>query len=438
MMQNAERAARPTHCPGFLPVAWLLVIVCLSGPKLLWAGGPGTWSSMPDMPSARAGHTTTLLLDGNVLIAGGKDSSGQPLSTTELFNPATGAYLRVGDLAAPVWGHTATLLQDGTVLIAGGRDGSGQPVASAQIYDPATRLFAAVTMNSPRAEHTATRLADGRVLVAGGSDGSNALAGLEIYDPNSKAFSPAPNSLLAARQSHTATLLGDGRVLLAGGSNASGVLASVEIFNPVDGTVAAAGSLNVARTLASAARLLDGTVLVAGGQDGASQDLNSAEIYVPAQSAFTLLSVQMSTPRSGHVGLILENNGKVLIAGGTSAGQLVPTVEVYDPVLGAFWQPASPAVARQLFGANFFLLPYTGLLLASGGLDNSNVALASSEAFSYPTIRSDKPDYQPGDNVVLMGERWLPSEQIGINIHEFNTDPDINISATADASGSSL
>ncbi len=435
MMRNAERATRATRRAGLLHVAWFLVIVCLAGPGPLWAGGPGTWGPMPDMPSARAGHTATLLLDGNVLIAGGKDASRQALSSTELFNPATGAYHRVGDLAAPVWGHTATPLQDGTVLIAGGRDSSGQPVASAQVYDPGTTLFTALTMNSPRAGHTTTRLADGRVLVAGGSDGSNALAGLEIYDPNSKAFSPAPNSLLAARQSHTATLLGDGRVLLVGGSNASGVLASVEIFNPADGTVTAAGSLSVARTLASAARLLDGTVLVAGGQDGGAQDLNTAEIFDPAKNTFALLSVQMSTARSGHIGLMLENNGKVLIAGGTSAGQLVTTVEVYDPVLGAFWQPGSPAVARQLFGANFFLVPYTGILIASGGLDSNNAALASSEAFFYPTIRSYKPDYQPGDTVVLMGERWLPSETISINIHESNTDPDINVDVVTDTSG---
>ncbi len=438
MMRNAERAARPSRRPSLLSRAWLLVIFSLASPGLLWAGGPGTWATIADMPAARAGHTATLLADGNVLIVGGKDASGQALSTTELFNPASGSYTRVGDLTAPVSGHTATLLQDGTVLIAGGRDGSGQPVASAQVYDPATRLFAAVTMNSPRAEHTATRLADGRVLVAGGSDGSNALAGLEIYDPNSKAFSPAPNSLLVARQSHTATLLGDGRVLLAGGSNASGALASVEVFNPADGTVAAAGALNVARTLASAARLLDGTVLVAGGQDAASQDLNSAEIFDPAKNTFALLSVQMSTPRSGHVGLFLENNGKVLIAGGTNAGQLVATVEVYDPVLGAFWQPASPAAARQLFGANFFLVPYTGILLASGGLDNNNAALASSEAFSYPTIRSDKPDYVPGDNVTLMGERWLPNETVAIRIVESNGDPDITIPIATDASGTFL
>ncbi len=398
-------------------------------------GAPGSWAPVPDMPSARAGHTAMLLLDGKVLIAGGKDASGLALSTIELFNPATGAYLRVGDLAAPVWGHTATLLQDGTVLIAGGRDGSGQPAASAQLYDPITTLFSTLTMNSPRAGHTATRLADGRVLVAGGSDGSNALAGLEIYDPGSRTFSLVSKSLLAARQSQTATLLGDGRVLLAGGSNASGVLASVEVFNPADGTVAAAGALNVARTLASAARLLDGTVLVAGDQDGAAQDLNSAEIFDPAKNTFAPLSVQMSTARSGHLGLTLENNGKVLIAGGTSAGQLVTTVEVYDPVLGAFWQPASPSVARQLFGANFLLFPYTGILVASGGLDSNNAALASSEAFFYPTIRSDKPDYQPGDTVVLMGERWQPGEPVNVRIVESNGDPDVTVSPTADSSG---
>src|SRR5206468_3918605 len=129
------------------------------------------------------------------------------------------------------------------------------------------------------------------------------------------------------------------------------------------------------------------------------------------------------------------HNGKVLISGGTSGGQLVANAEVYDPITGAFQPVDSPGTARRLFGANFFEVPYTGILLASGGFDGSDQPLASSEVFFYPTLRSDKPDYAPGETVTLMGEGWRPNETIAINIRESSGDPDTNLTATAGATG---
>src|SRR5438876_433212 len=416
--------------------AWLLALTLgLASPAS--AQAPGTWAPMADLNQPRAEHTATLLASGTVLIAGGRDAADQPLASAEIYDPATGGYtLLASPLPAPVWGHTATRLVDGTVLIAGGTGDGGLPVAAAQLFDPATDTFTAVgSMTTPRGHHTATLLRDGRMLVAGGTDGLNALATLEVYDPATRTFSLAPSTLLAPRQDHTATLLNDGRLLVVGGSNSLGALNSAELYDPGGSTVSPAGPLNVPRTLASAALLLDGTVLVAGGQSAKDLDLNTAEVYDPAMNAFTLLPALMSAARSAHTGVRLLHNGKVLLVGGTSAGQLVPTTEVYDPVTSVFRQVGSPTTARQLFGTNFFVEPYTGIFLMSGGLDSTQSPLASSEAFYYPTLRSDKPDYAPGEIVTLMGERWWPNETITINIHESSGDPDTTLTATADASG---
>src|SRR5437667_3217743 len=415
--------------------AWLLALTLgLASPAS--AQAPGTWAPTADLNQPRAEHTATLLASGTVLIAGGRDAADQPLASAEIYDPATGGYtLLASPLPAPVWGHTATRLDDGTVLIAGGQRGARYRRA-AQLFDPASDTFAALTpMSTPRGRHTATLLRDGRVVVIGGTDGVGPLASLEIYDPTTRTFSLAPSALEGARQDHTATLLPDGRVLVAGGSNASGALESAELYDPTAGTVSPAGPLNVPRTLASAALLLDGTVLVAGGQTTTSEDLDSAEVYDAATNAFAWLSAAMGTARSGHLGVQLLHNGKVLISGGTSGGQLVPSAEVYDPVTGAFQPVDSPGTARRLFGANFFEVPYTGILLATGGLDGAETPLASSEAFYYPTLRSDKLTYAPGETVTLMGEGWLPGETVTINIHESSGDPDTNLTATAAAAG---
>src|SRR5205809_91137 len=422
---------------SLLPPAWWLLALALGTATPVWAQAPGTWARIVDLNKARAEHTATLLPNGTVLIAGGKAVAGQPLPSAEIYNPVTGVYTVVSSpLPTPVWGHTATGLNDGTVLLAGGTGDGGLPVNAAVLYDPATDTFAALDpLSTPRARHTATLLRDGKVLIAGGTDGPNALASLEVYDPPTRTFSLAPSALLTPRQDHAATLLNDGRLLLAGGSNSLGALNSAELYDPGSSTVSPAGPLNVPRTLASAALLLDGTVLLAGGQSAKDLDLNTAEVYDPATNIFTLLPTLMSTARSGHLGVQLLHNGKALVSGGTSGGQVVAAAEVYDPVTGTFRPVNSPGTARRLFGANFFEVPYTGILLATGGLDSAQSPLASSEAFYYPTLRSDKPDYSPGEIVTLMGERWWPNETITINIHESSGDPDTTLTATADASG---
>jgi len=418
-------------------ITCLLIFFGLLIATPLSAQEPGTWAPVADLKQPRSEHTSTLLIDGRALIVGGRDVSGRALATAELFDPATpAAYAQVaGVLPVAVWGHSATRLDDGTVLIVGGKGDGNVPVGAAQLFDPVAGRFAAVAaLGTPRAEHTATRLPDGRVLIAGGTDGTVALATVELYDPATRTF-VAGGLLTVPRQAHTATLLPDGRVLIAGGANAAGALSVAELYDPKTSTVAMAAALNVARSRASAALLLGGTVLLAGGRGAGDVDLDSAEIYDPSANTFTRAPAPMGTARSGHVGLHLLDNGKVLIAGGTSGGRLVAEVEVYDPVLGRFWPVGPPDTARQLFGTSVFALPYAGVLLASGGLDTAHNALASSEVFFYPTLRSDKSDYAPGDIVTLTGEGWLPNETVAINIRESSGDPDTNLTVTADGHG---
>src|SRR5881397_478956 len=174
-----------------LPRPWLLLALALSVASPASAQAPGTWAPIADLNQPRAEHTATLLANGTVLIAGGRDAADQALASAEIYDPATGGYtLLASPLPAPIWGHTATRLDDGTVLIAGGTGDGGLPVAAAQLFDPATGTFTAVgSMTTPRARQTATLLRDGRVLMVGGTDGSKPLASLEVYDPTTRTFS---------------------------------------------------------------------------------------------------------------------------------------------------------------------------------------------------------------------------------------------------------
>ena len=93
------------------------------------------------MTTGRYNHTATPLTDGTVLIAGGLGPFLNPTDQTsaEIYNPATGAFSRTGDMTEAHWYHTATLLLDGRVLLTGGYGGYLTP-ASAEVYIPAVLM----------------------------------------------------------------------------------------------------------------------------------------------------------------------------------------------------------------------------------------------------------------------------------------------------------
>ena len=109
----------------------------------------------------------------------------------------SGAFKPTGNMVTPrVW-HTATLLNNGQVLIAGG-EGIG---FSAELYDPETgAFFATGRMTTVRGLHTATLLPDGKVLIAGGRSreaGPQRLASAELYDPDTRTFTPTGDMTVA-------------------------------------------------------------------------------------------------------------------------------------------------------------------------------------------------------------------------------------------------
>ena len=328
------------------------------------ATASGGFAPTGSMTVGRDGHTATLLADGRVLVAGGLENadSSHPLSSAELYDPATGEFSPTGSMSIPRSWHTATLLQDGRVLIVGGYDsddftGTGEAPAPAQsvpavtpgppdprriaeLYDPKTGTFSRTgSMAVDRYGHTATLLNDGRVLIAGGESlaaGDNpsggTLASAELYDPGTGTFNPT-GSMTVPRTGHTATLLADGRVLIAGGSGDD----SAELYDPITGRFGPTGSLSIARTNHTATLLADGRVLISGGvvATDSNNPTASAEIYDPMTGTFSPTG-SMTTARASQTATLLAD-GQVLVTGGSwSTGDPGLSAELYDPTTGTF------------------------------------------------------------------------------------------------------
>ena len=173
----------------------------------------------PTLP--RVNPTTTLLLDGRVLVTGGFGGplqySSSAIASAEIWDPVTSTFLQTRSMAAARVGHTATLLPDGRVLVVGGAGPEGE-AAEAELWDPRTDAFSpAGTLANPRMGQDATLLLDGRVMVAGGVDPSEAagIADVEVWDPASQSFT-AEMSLLDSPKFMSLTRLPTGSVLMAG------------------------------------------------------------------------------------------------------------------------------------------------------------------------------------------------------------------------------
>lgn len=163
----------------------------------------------PKMVVGRSEHTSTLLNDGRVLIAGGLAAGGLT-AAAEIYNPAEGAFTLVGSMKSARMGHTATLLPDGTVLIVCGG------TKTAELFDPAANAFSrSVTLQAARTYHTATLLPNGDIIVAGGA-GTNTLIERIGYAGGQLSANSAGH-MVVPRAQHVAVLMPDGKLLFAGG-----------------------------------------------------------------------------------------------------------------------------------------------------------------------------------------------------------------------------
>jgi len=135
----------------------------------------------------------------------------------------------------------------------------------------------------------------------------------------------------------------------------------------------ATGNMTTPRSYHTATVLNNGKVLIAGGTtvNGGSCTCSIAELYDPITRVFTQTG-SMTVGREQHTATLL-NNGKVLLAGGVG----LSSAELYDPATGTFAATGSMTTARYQHIATLLT---NGKVLITGGISGTNY-VASAELY---------------------------------------------------------
>ena len=116
---------------------------------------------------------------GKILLAGGEDRNygTVSLASTELYDPVANKFAVGPAMSDARYAHSATVIESGPnagkIFLAGGFNTAYGPLTSTELYDPATNKFAVgPKMNAARFGHSATVIASGpnagKILLAGG------------------------------------------------------------------------------------------------------------------------------------------------------------------------------------------------------------------------------------------------------------------------------
>lgn len=183
----------------------------------LYNPSSNTFVTTGSLNIARYGHTAILLDDGlSVLVIGGHDSYQSLLPIRpEIYKEGSWSYT-VGDMITMRIGCAAVLLLDGNVLIAGGVDSNSNTISSVEIYNSTTGTFSLVqSMKCARSHFTLTLLPTGQVLSVGGNnlEGDECLLVTELYNPKTNQWT-STRLLNFIRYDHNSILLNNSVLII--------------------------------------------------------------------------------------------------------------------------------------------------------------------------------------------------------------------------------
>jgi hypothetical protein len=385
---------------------------------LATAGNPGTTGAAQlDLTdairsdlTARQQHIGCLLSTGDVLLTGGDDGAGTLLASCSRFRLTGSATLTSGSAQARTtysynWiatavlpgisaDHRLTALQGsfaGKALRTGGRSAAAVPLATVQIYDTTLNSWTTpVGTLTARWNHAQVRVVDVNdndiVYITGGQTAATTATGNVEKFTTSAGGTVAATALSEAigRAKHEALAVTSTAFIVVGGVRFSAGSPIVRDdcwgYDEATATAISMGKLSIARERFALVKLRDGMAMAIGGSgrsltnETTDRAINECEIWNNTTNSWGP-APSMRHARISPQAVVL--GGKVYVIGGTDlAGNLIPSIEVFDIASGR-WKLASSTFAGGVQGV---VSEWAGVVFAHGG-DTGASATANAYVF---------------------------------------------------------
>jgi len=240
-----------------------------------WDPATGLWTTVPNnLVVPRENPAMVAFPDGRVWVMGGRgvdqaDGDKGYLKSIEEFNLAGGVapYILPGDeLSETRASARAFHLLDGRLLVVGGKGPNGFSTR-ADLYDPTGGGgWFALDMTDARADFAGVILAGGDVLVFGGENDNGKLRTVERFHAATNAWTPVAS--MAVPRSHCAAAWldsEDGVVVTGGVNDLLAAEATTELYDPWNDLWTAAADLNASRAYHRMVHFADGSTWIFGG-----------------------------------------------------------------------------------------------------------------------------------------------------------------------------
>ncbi|MDP9339399.1 MAG: chitobiase/beta-hexosaminidase C-terminal domain-containing protein [Acidobacteriota bacterium] len=371
-------------------VAALAALVAYAPSARGQANSQGTWQTLPNLMPINPVHTT-LMANGKILVVSGSgnypaqttftvgvwDPSNNSITTqtqnwdmfcngmillpdgrpfilggnlqydpffgwlrTAAYDPATGKYADMEDMAHGRWYPTPTVLGDGRVMVFSGLTETGGTNSQVEIYKVGVGWSAPTTANfTPPLYPRMHLLPSGKVFYSGSGTQSR------TFDPSTNTWSGViATTLFASNRGYGSSVLlpltpANGykpRVMIFGGANPS--TNTTEIIDLSAATPAWASGPNMSkpRIEMNATLLPNGRILTMGGSlndEDASTASLQADLFDASSTTVTQGSAGSNAyPRLYHSQALLLPDATVWVAGGNpNRGSYEQHIEIYKP-----------------------------------------------------------------------------------------------------------
>lgn len=276
---------------------------------------------------------------GNILMPGGDT---RPFSTpnfgindSPIFNTKNNTLRRAANMSFARWYPTSTVLSNGEILVVGGKDGTGRPVNTPEVYSPETNrwrsLFGLSTAGYPELYPRQWVAPDGRVF---GIFSNKTMYYLNLRGNGSTWFLdklPVSGNVFQS----ASVMYRRGKILHVGGSGDSTNDSVVININGVKPWVRAVSKPQQAgRSWVDSVVLPNGKVIIVGGSRVDNKLAGASyrpEIWDPGTERWSLMA-PAAKARLYHSTALLLKDGRVLVAGGGAPGPQTNTnAEIFSP-----------------------------------------------------------------------------------------------------------